>query len=45
MLNTETQNAELRIVNLELAKNIEIIKEAIHVMNCQNKNVNMALSE
>ena len=40
-----TQNAELRNFNLELSKNIEQIKEAIHIINTQNKNVNIVLSE
>ena len=40
-----TQNKELRNVNLELANNIEKIKEAISTISSQNKNVNIALSQ
>ena len=40
-----TKNAEFRNQNLVLHKNIEQIKEAIHVINTQNKNVNIAYTE
>ncbi|MCW8849604.1 MAG: tail fiber domain-containing protein, partial [Melioribacteraceae bacterium] len=40
-----TENAKFRQQNLEFHKNLEQIKEAIHIINIQNKNVNIALSK